>query len=455
MILWWSCPILFIEWWYAGAYIFARIRLALSCILIPTIYLAYVDQIAIRDRIWVIEEPTCTGITMRVIGLGDLPVEEFFFFLVTNCMVVCGYFAFERGESVIRILMTEDGKRKRDDLYFDKTFDGEVATRSALSKKPNYQLVQYVVQSFSKSDSDLDQSLIKDFSVSYHALVEGSKSFSAALKVFPDHIHFDIIALYAFCRLSDDIADDEKRGLNERKELFRMLTIIVDDIWSEDMGLHEKVELSWSHLKSVVPMFGPVMRNLVRAGLYRKIPKDVIAELLSGYEWDLESKCIETNEDLILYANKVASSVGEAMLCLMINRADKDLQKSARDMGVALQLVNCARDIITDAKIGRCYVPTTLLESTFVPDLRKSLLHDPSSVPLTVYSHLALELIRESKPYQESAKEGISKLPRMYRRPIRSALRIYMGIGKEIENEYPGYVERDVFLKGPQFGQLD
>lgn len=96
LILAWSAPVLAGQWYWAGAAIWARRRLWLAAIALPTLYLWVADAVAIRLGIWSIAERFTTGA-----ALFGLPLEEAVFFLVTNVLVVQGLmlFLFPRGSA--------------------------------------------------------------------------------------------------------------------------------------------------------------------------------------------------------------------------------------------------------------------------------------------------------------------------------------------------------------------
>ncbi|MBE2221468.1 MAG: lycopene cyclase domain-containing protein [Anaerolineae bacterium] len=60
-------------------------RLVLLGILVPTVYLAFADSLAIQAGTWTIDPQQSLNIF-----IGNLPVEEFIFFLLTNTLLVFG-----------------------------------------------------------------------------------------------------------------------------------------------------------------------------------------------------------------------------------------------------------------------------------------------------------------------------------------------------------------------------
>lgn len=77
---------------------------------------------------------------------------------------------------------------------------------------------------------------------------------------------------------------------------------------------------------------------------------------------DLEITRYETLDDLLVYCNKVASSVGMMISPILApGRSIKKLEQISYDLGIALQLTNILRDIGEDITKGRIYIPQTLL----------------------------------------------------------------------------------------------
>jgi 15-cis-phytoene synthase/lycopene beta-cyclase len=98
LILVWAPPFALITWTIAGRFI---ISLPLACtalpILIPTIYLWLVDELALGRGTWSIESGTKLGLCL----FGVLEIEEATFFLVTNTLIVFGLATFDQYLAVI------------------------------------------------------------------------------------------------------------------------------------------------------------------------------------------------------------------------------------------------------------------------------------------------------------------------------------------------------------------
>jgi 15-cis-phytoene synthase/lycopene beta-cyclase len=163
------------------------------------------------------------------------------------------------------------------------------------------------------------------------------------------------------------------------------------------------------------------------------IPRAPLDELLTGFKTDLNFSNketsvlpIKTDADLFLYSQNVASSVAELCVRLVwandgFGTASTELEReevirAAREMGVALQLVNICRDVPADRLLGRSYLPGFSLAA--------------SAKETTVKRRRLLCLAR--KMALESGPK-IDRLPLSARGGIRAACKVYLEIGNEVE----------------------
>ncbi|MBI4060779.1 MAG: squalene/phytoene synthase family protein [Elusimicrobia bacterium] len=147
-------------------------------------------------------------------------------------------------------------------------------------------------------------------------------------------------AVYAYCRLIDDIVD--KPGGN-RDEARRRL-----DFWREEVSL----------LYRGAPTHA-VSRGLLKPVADYGIPRDAFLEMIRGCAMDLDGTRYETAADLESYMRGVASSVGT--MCVHIfgwKHTPKDrMHEFAATFGYAFQLTNIVRDVGDDLGLGRIYLP--------------------------------------------------------------------------------------------------
>ncbi|EJT99292.1 hypothetical protein DACRYDRAFT_23883 [Dacryopinax primogenitus] len=151
---------------------------------------------------------------------------------------------------------------------------------------------------------------------------------------------------------------------------------------------------------------------------------------------------IKTEQDLIQYCQRVAGSVGVACTYLFAasqpqpqppcTPPTQELLENATNMGIALQLVNIARDIEADARMGRSYVPSSWASS---PSSPSSCQADPTT-PATILSHpkecIALfrpRLLTLAFKYYALSAPSLHLLPTQSKQGARAAVAAYMSMG--------------------------
>ncbi|KAJ3054396.1 hypothetical protein HK097_001947 [Rhizophlyctis rosea] len=457
-ICWWVMPILAFQWWIAGTYIWRNRRKAAIGILVPTAYLCFVDHTALREGVWIIHGGTSTGWMVT----NHLPFEEALFFFLSNCMVVCGVFTCQRTLAAVSLLK-----------HHQKPSASAISTSKqspAIAPLTPIENLKLHITAILTPDASLPQQTITDIHTATEILSNGSKSFSTAALLFPQHVREIITALYSFCRVTDDIADEGSLDAQTRIAALSHCRTFVDAAYSQS-------PIPWTTYESSKVFTAQQLAALRIFATYIPpyVPRHAIHELLDGYTWDLDpTSRIRTSEDLVSYCAMVASSVGEACCNIMMLTHDpewdpqsKEGQKTvqrARDMGVALQMVNMARDVATDAlEFGRLYVPDKwvrevvaaggegkggVLSDKEVEIAREKFVKEPwgDKEALRRYAELFLTA---AEPYAESAAIGAQRLPPLFRKVTESALTIYMSIGDVIRSspEYPARAVTSNWLK--------
>jgi phytoene synthase len=150
-----------------------------------------------------------------------------------------------------------------------------------------------------------------------------------------------IEAVYAFARHGDDIVDSGLEPDRAREEMARYRAAL-DDCYA---GRGATLEL----------------RALAESIARFKIPRQPFEDLILGLEMDLSASRYETFEDLALYCYRVASTIG-LIAIEIFGYQNPRTRDYAVNLGMALQLVNILRDIESDARRGRLYLPREDLE---------------------------------------------------------------------------------------------
>ena len=160
-----------------------------------------------------------------------------------------------------------------------------------------------------------------------------------------------IEAVYAFARRSDDVADSQLPAEEARRQL---------ELCRQDL---DRCYRAGGHPG---PDLTPELAALAEAVHRFSIPREHFEELLRGIEMDLSPQPYKTFQDLSLYCYRVASTIGLISIEIF---GYKNLltRKYAANLGMALQLVNILRDLQSDARRERVYLPEEDLERFGVP----------------------------------------------------------------------------------------
>ena len=166
-------------------------------------------------------------------------------------------------------------------------------------------------------------------------------SFYAAMRLLPAAERAAMFAIYAFCRMVDDIADEPGPTTEERRALL--------NAWRSDLAAlfagspPERIRFLGEHVS--------------RFGL---TPGDFLA-IVDGMEMDVDGPIIApAYEKLDLYCDRVASAVGRLSVRIFGMPEGPGLELG-HHLGRALQLTNILRDLDEDAEMGRLYVPAEAL----------------------------------------------------------------------------------------------
>lgn len=254
-----------------------------------------------------------------------------------------------------------------------------------------------------------------------------ARTFALASAFLPPRKRRGAFAVYAFCRLADDIVD------RNRDKDPALLTAELDLYRA---GVAEALAGNPD---------GPIFRELWRCVSEYGVPADVLEELLNGVACDLAPARYRSWAELTGYCEGVAASVGA--MCTYIfgvvgDEATRERAvKYARTLGVAMQLTNILRDVGEDAAIGRCYLPDEDLATFGITAER--VLHDPTLKDDPQWHRLMRHEVARARALYRAASPGIALLEPDAQRCARACADGYAAILGAIErNNYDSFSVR-------------
>ena len=252
---------------------------------------------------------------------------------------------------------------------------------------------------------------MSDYSYNSQSLAKHGKSFYWASFFLPDKNKDAASELYSICRYFDDLADETSIDQSEK--------------------LKEEFEQICNRAEHPINKF---FKN-------NNISIQVLGDLIKGLIKDQKLVRIQTERDLIEYSYQVAGTVGLMMQPLILVN-NKEANKHAVDLGIAMQLTNIARDIYEDATMNRVYLPKEWLQDISVEQLT----NNSNQEIQTLMSKIIKKLIDLSEVYYQNGFSGMKYIPIKTRLAIFFAAKIYRGIGMKIKSNQYQYSNKRVYL---------
>ena len=262
-----------------------------------------------------------------------------------------------------------------------------------------------------------------------------AKSFNWAGFFLPKRTYKNCSYLYDFCRVIDNIADDENE-IEIKKVKFQKFVNDFKQKNSED----------------------PVIKNMWNIINEFNISLEIIYDLFDGIESDIKQNVkINTKKDLLIYCYRVAGTVG-LMMAKILKVSKKQSLKSAIDLGIAMQLTNISRDVIEDSKKNRSYIngnfeeinSTIKLADTFYQNSFYSIREIPLSLRFSIlvarriYRKIGYKILKKKnfESYSKSGKIYVSNLEKV----LETILSIYDLIILSLLNKKDDQIEHDHIL---------
>ena len=213
-----------------------------------------------------------------------------------------------------------------------------------------------------------------------------AKSFNWAGFFLPKQTYKKCSALYDFCRVADNIADD-KNSIELKESEFNEFK-------------NDFIQKNYNN---------PVIKNMWEIIDEFSISLKVVDDLFDGIKSDIKQTVkLNSKKELLIYSYRVAGTVG-LMMAKILKVNKKSSLKSAIDLGIAMQLTNISRDVVEDLNNGRSYINENF------DDIKSTL--------------------QLAEKFYENSFYSINEIPISFRFSILVARRVYRKIGYKILNK--------------------
>lgn len=172
---------------------------------------------------------------------------------------------------------------------------------------------------------------------------KSGSSFYWAMRLLPRHKRSAMYAIYAFCRVVDDIADGDD-GIEVKKSAL--------NLWKQN------IETLFNGTP-VEPISEALQIHIHKFGLQQKDFDAVIDGMLMDAVPVLK---IRDMDELTLYCDRVACAVGRMSVSVFEIESGIGAEL-AKALGLALQLTNILRDVGEDWERNHIYLPADLLRT--------------------------------------------------------------------------------------------
>ncbi|SIT41706.1 Squalene/phytoene synthase [Paraburkholderia ribeironis] len=210
-----------------------------------------------------------------------------------------------------------------------------------------------------------------------------SRSFYLTLRVLPAGMRDPIGLAYLLARAADTIADTSLISPEQRLALLLSLRARVNGATDDGLFQRMAAEVAGQQIQSdekvLLESLGPALDVLAQLSeADRKAVREVVSTLTDGMEFDLRTfpdersgqiAALREYDELDRYTYLVAGCVGEFWTAMTYAHLPGTLKVQPDIMarrgvrfGKALQMTNVLRDCGKDLRIGRCYLPQSMLD---------------------------------------------------------------------------------------------
>jgi len=215
-------------------------------------------------------------------------------------------------------------------------------------------------------------------------------------------------AVYAFCRVVDDIADGDMAPTGKRALLAE---------WRDEIA-----RLYAGAPRSAIghALADPVAKY--------DLPQEEFLAMIEGMETDASGPVVAPSERMLArYTRCVAGSAGILSMRVFGAWRGARSERLALNLADALQLTNILRDVEEDAAVGRLYLPSELLARHGAAPDPATITRDPALVPVCA------ELGARARAHVVRARAEIPAHGRVALAPALAMLGVYEGYLEKME----------------------
>ena len=262
-----------------------------------------------------------------------------------------------------------------------------------------------------------------------------AKSFNWAGFFLPKQTYKKCSALYSFCRVLDNIADNNNTVEFKENEFKKF----ENDFNSKNFD------------NSIIKNMWDLINEF-------NISLKIIHDLFEGIKSDIKEKIkFNSKKELLVYSYRVAGTVG-LLMAKILKVSKKSSLKSAIDLGIAMQLTNISRDVIEDLNNKRSYINENFeeIKSTIILSEKfyENSFHSINEIPISfrfsilvarrVYRKIGYKILKKKnfEDYRKSGKIYVSNFEKI----IETLLSIFDLIKLLLVNKNDNHIQHDHFL---------
>ncbi len=251
-------------------------------------------------------------------------------------------------------------------------------------------------------------------------------SFHLGMRVLPPDRRHAMYAIYAFCRLVDDIADEDEAFEHKLPRL---------TAWR-----YRILALYRGHTD------GPVTRVLAAAVPRFALRQEDFLAVIAGMQMDAEAPIVAPDlATLDVYCDRAAAAVGRLSV-RAFGDASEAADRVAFELGRALQLTNILRDLDEDSRRGRLYLPREWLDEAGVPNDPRTALAAPG------LAAVCTRLAQRAEAHFIAAKRAMAACDQRAMRPARMMAASYQPLLKQLQRR--GWRRLDQRVRLPRWRKL-